>query len=116
MVKPRMAIAYHFFNDHNTWEEIYTEIRSTYDGPLTLAKDLMVWNVTDHGIEAREVVAQEAVWPPVSPLGSIPPEGDREELPEWLVDGIYEMEDIMKGVYERGGVADLYEEQLPVKP
>jgi len=102
MVEPRMAIAYHFFNDHNTWEEVYTEIRSTYDGPLTLAKDLMVWNVTDDGIQVREVVAQEAVWPKVSPLGSAPPDASiREELPGWLVDGIYPMEDVMKGVYER---------------
>jgi hypothetical protein len=76
----------------------------------------MVWNVTDDGIQVREVLAQEAVWPKVSPLGSIPPQGDREELPGWLVDGIYDMEDVMQGVYERGGVADLYEEQLPVKP
>ena len=31
------------------------------------------------------------------------------------MDGIYEMEDVMRGVYERGGIADLYEEQVPVK-
>ena len=55
--------------------------------------------------------------PKPSPLGSAPPDASiREELPDWLVDGIYEMEDVMKGVYERGGGADLYEEQVPVKP
>lgn len=40
----------------------------------------------------------------------------REELPGWLGVGIYGMEDVMRGVYERGGVTDLYEEQVPVKP
>jgi len=115
MVEPRMAIAYHFFNDENTWEDMYNEIRSTYDGPLTLARDLLVWNVTDDEIKVREVVAQEAVWPAKSPYGTVPPTGDREELPPWLVDGILEMEDIIKAYYERQGVGDIYEEQVPKK-
>jgi ribonuclease Z len=115
MVEPRMAIAYHFFNEEGTWEDMYNEIRSTYDGPLTLAKDLLVWNVTDEEIKVREVVAQEAVWPAKSPYGTVPPTAEREELPPWLVDGILEMEDVIKGYYERQGVGDLYEEQVPKK-
>jgi ribonuclease Z len=114
-LKPRMAIAYHFFNDIDTFQEIYDEIRTTYDGPITLAKDLMCWNVTDDGIKVREVVAQEAVWPAKSPFGTVPPTGDREELPPWLVDGIFEMEDVIKAYYERQDVGDLYEEQVPKK-
>ena len=42
MTKPRMAIAYHFFNDFNTAPGVYEEIRSTYDGPLSMARDMMV--------------------------------------------------------------------------
>ena len=114
-VKPRMAVAYHFFNDLDTWQDVYDEIRSTYDGPVTLAKDLLCWNVTDDGIKVREVIAQEAVWPAKSPYGTVPPEGDREELPPWLVDGILEMEDVIEAYYERQGVGDLYEAQVPKK-
>lgn len=115
MVEPRMAVAYHFFNDLDTWQDMYDEIRQTYDGPLTLAKDLLVWNVTDEGITVREVVAQESVWPAQSPFGTVPPTGDREELAPWLVDGIFDMEDIIEAYYERQGVGDLYEQQLPKK-
>ena len=46
LVKPRMAVAYHFFNDPDTSPAILEGIRSTYDGPLTLAEDYMVWNIT----------------------------------------------------------------------
>ena len=93
---------------------MYDEIRTTYDGPLSLAKDLMAWNVTDEGVKVRDVVAQEAVWPAASPYGSAPPDSaDREELPPWLVDGIQPMEDVIKGYYERQGVAELYEQQIP---
>ena len=46
IIKPRMAVAYHFFNDFDTSGPINDRIRTTYDGPLSLAKDYMVWNIT----------------------------------------------------------------------
>jgi ribonuclease Z len=91
---------------------MYDEIRSTYEGPLSLSKDLMVWNVTDQGIRVRDVVAQEAVWPAKPPTKPIPPTGKREVLPSWLIDGIQPMEDIIKAYYERQGVAEFYEKQI----
>jgi hypothetical protein len=69
----------------------------------------------DDEIKVRDVVAQEAVWPAPPPTPPIPPQGDREELPPWLVDGILEMEDVIKAYYERQGVGDLYEQQIPRK-
>ena len=46
LVKPRLAIAFHFFNDFDTATAIETGIRTTYDGPVSLADDYVVWNVT----------------------------------------------------------------------
>jgi ribonuclease Z len=40
-VKPRHAVAYHFFNDADTRYDIYDGIRETYEGPLSMATDLM---------------------------------------------------------------------------
>ena len=37
------------------------------------------------------------------------------KLPPWLVVGILEMEDVIKAYYERQGVGDLYEQQVPKK-
>ena len=45
-IKPRMAVAYHFFKDFDTTASINDRIRTTYDGPLSLAEDFMVWNIT----------------------------------------------------------------------
>ncbi len=53
IVKPRMAIAYHFINDFDTAPNIQEGIRRTYDGPLTLAKDMLVWNVTKEKIDGE---------------------------------------------------------------
>ncbi len=46
LVKPRQAVVFHFFNDFDTAPEIEREIRKHYQGPLALAQDLMVFNVT----------------------------------------------------------------------
>ena len=45
-VKPRMAVAWHFYNDFDTRFDVYEQIRTTYDGPLAMADDLLVFNVT----------------------------------------------------------------------
>ena len=40
------------------------DVRKTYDGPLALARDLMVINVTKKAINVRMAVVDEYVLPP----------------------------------------------------
>jgi ribonuclease Z len=62
-VKPRMAVGYHFYNDFDIQPEVTRRVRKTYDGPLSLAVDYMVWNVTKDNIRVRMAVKDEEVWP-----------------------------------------------------
>jgi ribonuclease Z len=62
MIKPRHAIAYHFFNEEGTRFGMYDGIRETYDGPLSLADDMMVWNVTKEKITERMAVSPDEAW------------------------------------------------------
>ena len=62
MTRPRHAVAFHFFNEEATRYEIYEAIRETYDGPLSMATDLMVWNVTKDEIRERMAVATDEAW------------------------------------------------------
>jgi len=71
-IKPRHAVAYHFFNEESTRYEIYEGVRETYDGPLSMATDLMVWNITRDEITERMAVATEEAW-------SVP--GNKRPLP-----------------------------------
>lgn len=66
-VKPRMAVGFHFFNDFDTGSAVWDEVRKTYDGPLTLAKDMMIWNVTPDAVTAREIAYSEDSWPVEEP-------------------------------------------------
>jgi ribonuclease Z len=61
--KPRLAVGYHVFNDFDTKPQIMQEIRQTYDGPVDLAIDYMVWNVTKDESRTRMAVVDEAIWP-----------------------------------------------------
>jgi len=67
-VKPRLAVAYHFFKDFDTTPAVWDRIRKTYDGPLSLAEDYMVWNVTKDNIRVRMAEVDHHTWAP--PLGA----------------------------------------------
>ena len=78
-VKPRMAVAYHFFKDFDTTAQVYERIRKTYDGPLSLAEDFMVWNITKDDIRVRMAVVEEHTWaPPLVSKPELPREDDTE--------------------------------------
>jgi ribonuclease Z len=79
-VKPRLAIAFHFFNDFDTQPRVMEGVRSTYDGPLSLADDYMVWNVTKDDIRVRSVVVDPDMWPPPS---AYPPQELDQSLSKW---------------------------------
>ena len=61
-IKPRHAIGYHFFNEEATRYAIYDGVRETYDGPLSLAVDNMVWNITKDEIVVRMTVSPDQAW------------------------------------------------------
>ena len=62
-IKPRHAVAYHFMNEEGTRYSMYDSIRKTYDGPLSMATDMMVWNITKDKVTERMAVSANAAWP-----------------------------------------------------
>jgi ribonuclease Z len=75
-IKPRHAIAYHALLDQGTeqYNLYYDSIRSTYDGPLSIGSDLMVWNVTEDEIRERMAVATRNAWAVVGLSRQPPPQ------------------------------------------
>ncbi len=63
LTKPRLAVAYHFQNDAETAPVMLEAIRETYDGPLDLATDFMVWNVTKDEIRTRMAIPNHERFP-----------------------------------------------------
>ena len=63
-INPRMAVAFHTVLLPNIQQGMFEGIRKTYDGPLAIANDLMVWNVTEDTVTMREAVFPDRVTPP----------------------------------------------------
>jgi len=73
MTTPRRAVCYHFQNDFDVQPAILEAIRQTYDGPLDLATDFMVWNVTKDNIHTRMAVVNEESFAAPAQRAKIPP-------------------------------------------
>jgi ribonuclease Z len=115
-IEPRMAVAYHFFKDFDTTAEINDRIRTTYDGPLSLAEDFMVWNVTKDEIRVRMAAVEEATWAPPLAGAAQPPGGDIDRnrfsksvgvpvdalfYSDFIIGGRWnEVDEVLRGVYE----------------
>ena len=63
LVEPRLAVGYHFYNDFDTEPEVRDRVRKLYSGPLALAHDYMVFNVTKDDIRIRTSAIDEEIWP-----------------------------------------------------
>lgn len=63
LVAPRLAVGFHFYNDSDTAPGCEAAIRKHYQGPLALAKDFMVFNVTRENIAVRMAVTSSHTWP-----------------------------------------------------
>jgi ribonuclease Z len=63
-IEPRHAVAYHALLDQGTqqYNTYYDSIRETYDGPLSIASDLMVWNITKDKITERMAAVTRNAW------------------------------------------------------
>ncbi|MHC4163308.1 MAG: hypothetical protein ACYSUM_14360, partial [Planctomycetota bacterium] len=84
MVKPRHAVAYHFFNEEGTRYEIFNQIRTTYSGPLSLATDNMVWNVTKERIVERMAASTDEAWSVPGTAQQPPPQrGLPDPMTDW---------------------------------
>jgi len=88
LIQPRLAVAYHFFNDFDTAPEMEAAIRTHYKGPLALAQDMMVFNVTKEQIRTRMAVTNAHVWPNKENRDSFKsaPRKEKMEMSRWLAD------------------------------
>ncbi len=101
IIKPRMAVAYHFFNDFDTSASINDRIRTTYDGPLSLSVDYMVWNITKDDIRVRMMKVDEDVWPPPATMkAQVPDPSLRVPYSDMISGGKYDMRDVIQPIYD----------------
>ncbi len=89
-IKPGHAVAYHALLDQGTqqYNTYYDSIRQTYDGPLSIASDLMVWNVSKDGVRERMAVVTRNAWAVAGTARQPPPErGGPDPMSDFIKSG-----------------------------
>ncbi len=109
-VRPKLGVAYHFYMDPETAPLVYREILKIYDGPISLAKDLMVYNIKKDSIKVRQLVNTRDTWPTPQKKGDPGTRGKLTPMTDWLK----ATEVRFPGIDEYPDVADL--EKAPQKP
>ena len=101
-VKPRMAVAYHFWTGIESSMGVLEGVRETYDGPLSLEEDYMVWNVTKDKIRVRMAAIDHESW---NPPAAYPPKpvsaADRVGYSPEIWAGRMNVDDVIKPIYNR---------------
>jgi ribonuclease Z len=87
-LKPRLAVGYHSVQSPENNAAIMDGVRAVYDGPLAIARDLMVINVSKATIKVRMATVDEYVLPPdVTPAYVNAPRTDRKSPSQAILGG-----------------------------
>ena len=100
-IQPRIAVGYHFFNDFDTQPAVLADVRKTYDGPLALATDYMVFNVTADSIRVRMAVVDEDIWPQPATQPKLPPDFSQQiGFSDFVIGGRVPFPDVVQQIYD----------------
>jgi ribonuclease Z len=113
LTQPRLAVGYHFQNDFDTGTEAYSRVRRTYDGPLALAEDYMVFNITTDDVRVRMSAVDEAIWPPAAQKEKQAPDVSKMvPMSDFVRGGGEAFPDVVRQIYEE--INELYGTDIPV--
>jgi ribonuclease Z len=113
-IKPRLAVAYHVFNDFDTLPGVLDGIRETYDGPLAVSVDYMVFNVKKgEDVRVRMAAIDEDIWPQPSITEKLPADpNDRVGFSDFISGGKVVYQDVLEKIY--GDANEEFGTDIPV--
>jgi ribonuclease Z len=101
IVKPRLAVGYHFQNDFDTEPVAREGVRELYDGPLALAKDYMVFNVTKDEIRVRMSAIDEDIFPPPALRTKVAPDASKIiPISDMIMSGASAFPEVVQPIYD----------------
>ena len=102
LTQPKMAVMYHVWVTDETIPTIFDDLRIPYLGPVTLAQDFTVFNITPDSIVVRQALVNDAPWPIIPEESSHGEKSDDPPvLPEWLEDQAIDVDEAIKEILEK---------------
>ncbi|QYX30488.1 guanitoxin biosynthesis MBL fold metallo-hydrolase GntH [Sphaerospermopsis torques-reginae] len=93
--RPRLGVLTHLYLNENIKVAILDSCQEVYDGPIEIAQDLMVFNISKNEIKQRIAIVPElALQNTVKKYENLPPPKykPREQLSQWLLDAVIPQE------------------------
>lgn len=90
----RMSVMWHLAVDHEVVGPVYAEMRSRYDGPVTIAQDLTTFDLSDKAITTRQSRVDPTPWPVVGATEVTgPPMSAPPDPPGWWAHALLQDEE-----------------------
>jgi ribonuclease Z len=101
LVEPRLAVGYHFQNDFDTEPVVREGVREVYEGPIALAQDYMVINVTKDDIRVRMSAIDEDIYPPPALKSKNAPDVSKMiPMSDWNRSGHLPFPEVVQPIYD----------------
>lgn len=88
IAKPRLGVGTHFFTNEDTIDAAFAGMEKTYSGPVAIAQDLMVINVSREQVVTRMARTDLLSWSAPSPKTDVEPTYDAKPTegltPSWV--------------------------------
>ena len=85
----RMSVMWHLAVDHETVGPAYADMRTQYDGPVTIAQDLTTFDISADAVIARQTTLNPTAWPVLGPTTVTgPPMSPPPPPPAWWADAL----------------------------
>jgi ribonuclease Z len=85
----RMSVMWHLDADHETVGPAYAEMRTQYDGPVTIAQDMTTFDISAESILTRQTLLNPMAWPVIGPTKVTgPPMSPSPPPPAWWADAL----------------------------
>lgn len=85
--RPKLAVMYHLRMNDGDEVAVLDDLRREYSGPVVIARDLLVFNISPDGVVCRRAVTPEDAQPVVErPDGVKAKRGEDAGMSEWLLE------------------------------
>jgi len=101
LTQPKMAVMYHVWVTEETVPLLFDDLRIPYLGPVTLAQDFTVFNLTPDSIVVRQAIVDDAPWPIVPEESADAEKEESPILPQWLEDAAIDVEEAIKEILKK---------------
>jgi len=100
LLEPRMAVCFHYVdNGLDSRQKLSAGVRDIYQGPFSIAEDMMVWNITPETIRVRRAIGGN--YAPSPPRGNeLPDKSKLVRASDWLENERMDASEVYRHVLE----------------